>query len=120
MLAVCADELASVAGGVQADEVARAKAQIRAHLLMSRESVSGCGAALARQIMLFGRPQSDAEMLAAIDEIDGQKVAAMAASLISGNAPAMGSAVPGAAMRKACAGRGDCCFATCTANCAWR
>jgi processing peptidase subunit beta len=98
MLAVCADELASVAGGVQADEVARAKAQIRAHLLMSRESVSGCGDALARQIMLFGRPQSDAELLAAIDEIDGQKIAAMAASLISGNAPAMACVGPSLAV----------------------
>ena len=98
MLAVCADELASVAGGVQADEVARAKAQIRAHLLMSRESVSGCGDALARQIMLFGRPQSDAELLAAIDKIDGQKIAAMAAGLISGNAPAMACVGPSLAV----------------------
>jgi processing peptidase subunit beta len=98
MLAVCAEELASVAGGVQADEVVRAKAQIRAHLLMSRESVSGCGDALARQIMLFGRPQSDAELLAAIDEIDGQKIAAMAAGLISGNAPAMACVGPSLAV----------------------
>ena len=60
-----------LANEVGNDEVARAKAQIRANLLMSRESVSSCADALARQIILFGHPQSDAELLDAIDGIDG-------------------------------------------------
>ena len=38
------------------------------------------------------------ELLAAIDEIDGQKIAAMAASLISGNAPAMACVGPSLAV----------------------
>ena len=48
--------------------------------------------------MLFGRPQSDAELLAAIDKIDGQNIAAMAAGLISGNAPAMACVGPSLAV----------------------
>ncbi|MFZ9135412.1 MAG: insulinase family protein, partial [Candidatus Puniceispirillaceae bacterium] len=76
------------------DEVARAKAQIRANLLISRESVSGCSDALARQIMLFGRPQSDAELLEAIDQIDAKQIATMAANLIAGGTPAIACVGP--------------------------
>lgn len=94
MLSVCAAELASVAGGVGDDEVARAKAQIRANLLMSRESVSGCSDALARQIMLFGRPQFDAELLEAIDQIDAKQIATMAANLIAGGTPSIACVGP--------------------------
>ena len=88
MLSVCAGELATWQG-VKDDEVARAKAQIRANLLMSRESVSSCADALARQMILFGQPQPDAEILDAINEIDGEKIAEMATGLIAGATPSM-------------------------------
>ncbi len=94
MLSVCAGELAALAGGVEENEVARAKAQIKANLLMSRESVSGCADALARQIMLFGHPQPDAELLHAIDKIDGTKIAEMAAGIIAGGTPSMACVGP--------------------------
>ena len=94
MLTVCAGELATLASEVKDDEVARAKAQIRANLLMSRESVSSCADALARQIILFGHPQSDAELLDAIDEIDGVKIAGIAAGLIAGGTPSMACVGP--------------------------
>ena len=94
MLSVCAHELAAVASRVNKDEVARAKAQIRANLLMSRESVSSCADALARQIMLFGYPQSDEELLDAIDSIDGTQIAKMAASLIAGGNPSIACVGP--------------------------
>ena len=91
---MAADELASGAQSVQQDEVTRAKAQLRASLLMSRESVSNCGDALARQIMLFGAPQDDAMLLAAIDDVDENAVREMAAQLISGNRPALACVGP--------------------------
>ena len=94
MLSVCAGELATLASGVKDDEVARAKAQIRANLLMSRESVSSCADALARQIILFGHPQPDAEILDAINEIDGEKIAGMATGLIAGATPSMACVGP--------------------------
>ena len=72
----------------------RAKAQLRASLLMSRESVSNCGDAVARQIMLFGAPQDDATLLAAIDDVDENAVRDMAAQLISGNCPALACVGP--------------------------
>ena len=61
---------------------------------MSRESVSSCADALARQIILFGHPQPDAELLDAIDEIDGLKIAGMAAGLIAGGTPSMACVGP--------------------------
>ncbi len=94
MLKVAADELASISQSVQPDEVTRAKAQLRASLLMSRESVSNCGDALARQITLFGAPQDDAILLAAIDEVDENAVRDMAAQLISVNQPALACVGP--------------------------
>ena len=94
MLTVAADELASIAQSVHPDEVTRAKAQLRASLLMSRESVSNCGDAVARQIMLFGEPQDDAMLLAAIDDVDENAVRDMAAQLITGNCPALACVGP--------------------------
>jgi predicted Zn-dependent peptidase len=89
MLTVSAAELAAVAKHVGDEEVARAKAQLRANLLMSRESVSACGDALARQMMLFGAPQPDEELLTAIEGLDGRSISAMAARLIVAGPPAM-------------------------------
>ena len=94
MLMVAADELASIAESVHPDEVTRAKAQLRASLLMSRESVANCGDSLARQIMLFGAPQDDAVLLAAIGDVDANAVRDMAAQLISGNRPALACVGP--------------------------
>jgi predicted Zn-dependent peptidase len=98
MLSVAVDELASIAHAVTSDEVARAKAQLRAGLLMSRESVSNCGDALARQIMLFGAPQDDAALLAAIDEVDENAVRDMAAQLITNNSPSLACVGPPTAL----------------------
>ena len=98
MLTVAADELASIAHAVHPDEVTRAKAQLRASLLMSRESVSNCGDALARQIMLFGAPQDDFMLLAAIDDVDENAVCAMAAQLITGHTPALACVGPPTAL----------------------
>ena len=89
MLAVTAEQLADLAGGVDADELDRAKAQLRASLVMSRESVSGCGDSLARQIMLFGAPQDDSELLGRIADIDATAVRQVAADLIDGGMPAI-------------------------------
>jgi len=98
MLSVAASELASLAQSVSAEEVARVKAQLRASLLMARESVSNCGDALARQIMLFGAPQDDAELLAAIDDVDQNAVRDMAAQVIGDNMPALACVGPATAL----------------------
>jgi processing peptidase subunit beta len=89
MLRVSAGELAAIAATVTDEEVARAKAQIRANLLMSRESVVACGDALARQITLFGMPQDDADLLDSIEAITPAAVSKVAADLIAAGDPAV-------------------------------
>ena len=94
MLGVVCDELRDVASGVNGAEVNRAKAQLRASLLMARESVAGCGDALARQITLFGKPSDDAELLAAIDDVTEERVSQLAAHLIATASPALAAVGP--------------------------
>ena len=94
MLGVVCDELRDVASGVSGAEVNRAKAQLRASLLMARESVAGCGDALARQITLFGKPSDDAELLAAIDDVNEERVSQLAAHLIATAPPALAAVGP--------------------------
>ena len=87
MLSVTASQLADLAAGVSADELDRAKAQLRASLVMARESVAGCGDSLARQIMMFGAPQDDAEILERIIAVSADDVSSVAADLIAGGQP---------------------------------
>ena len=94
MLTVTAQQLADLASGAGVEEVDRAKAQIRASLVMARESVSGCGDALARQIMLFGAPVDDAELLDQIAAVDAEAVRNVAADLIGGGTPAVAAIGP--------------------------
>ena len=48
----------------------RARAQIKAGLLMSLESPSSRCAQRARQILIYGRPLSVAEIIAKVEEVD--------------------------------------------------
>ena len=94
MLTVTAQQLAELATAVGEDEVSRAKAQLRASLVMARESVSGCGDALARQIMLFGAPVDDSDLLDQIAAVDAAAVRGVAADLIEGGQPAVAAIGP--------------------------
>ena len=87
MLSVTASQLADLAAGVGAGELERAKAQLRASLVMARESVAGCGDSLARQIMMFGAPQDDAEILDRILGVTADEASGVAADLIAGGKP---------------------------------
>jgi predicted Zn-dependent peptidase len=78
---VC-DELRKAARDVGGDEVARARAQLKAGLLMSLESTSARCEQLARQLMVFNRPIPVAETVAKIDAVDAAAVLAVAERLI--------------------------------------
>ncbi len=94
MLSVSAAELADLAGGVGAEELDRSKAQLRASLVMARESVAGSGEALARQITLFGAPVDDADVLDGIAAIDGNMVSAVAGEMIATQSPVIAAVGP--------------------------
>jgi predicted Zn-dependent peptidase len=78
------DQLAGVAKAVTPEELARAKAQLRADVLMSLESTGARAEQIARQLTIYGRILSPAEVTAEIDKVDNAALARCAALLMEG------------------------------------
>ena len=72
------EEAARMAGGVTEEELARARAQGRAGLVMSLESPSARAGQLARQYLAYGRAPEIAEFKAKIDAVTAEQAAAAA------------------------------------------
>lgn len=70
LLQVTADELKRAIDDITADEAARARAQIKAGLLMSLESSSARMEQLGRQLLIFGRPIPTAELIERVMDVD--------------------------------------------------
>lgn len=70
---VCA-ELVKVGQGIGDAELARARSQLKAGILMALESTSARCEQLARQIMVFGRPIPVEETVAKIEAVDRDTV----------------------------------------------
>jgi predicted Zn-dependent peptidase len=78
------DQLAGVARAVAPEELARAKAQLRADVLMSLESTGARAEQIARQLTIYGRILSPAQVTAEIDKVDSAALARCAAVLMKG------------------------------------
>ncbi len=83
LLPLICDELRSVARDVNEAEITRAKAQMRAGMLMSLESTSSRCEQLARQLMIFGRPVPVAETVAKVEAVDREAVVEAARRLLA-------------------------------------
>lgn len=77
-------ELVKVTEFVTLDEVLRARAQLKASLLMALESSSSRAEQLARQLMVFGRPLTTPEIIDGIEVVDVDAVVEAARHLVSG------------------------------------
>ena len=84
LMPVVCDELRHVALDVDEAEIARARAQLKAALLMSLESTSARCEQLARQLMIFGRPVPVAESVGRIEAVDRGAVIGAAQRLLAG------------------------------------
>ncbi|HEY5289080.1 MAG TPA: pitrilysin family protein [Caulobacteraceae bacterium] len=82
LAAVAAGEIRALARGPEAAELARAKAQLKASLFMSRESLAGRAEQAAAQILVFGRLLAPAELAEAIEAVRVEDVTRLAARLI--------------------------------------
>ncbi len=82
------DELRRAADDMSQAEVARARAQLKAGMLMGLESPSSRAERLARMMAIWGRVPSLEETVEKIDDVSPQKVRALASELVSG-APAL-------------------------------
>jgi predicted Zn-dependent peptidase len=79
---VC-DELLGVAKNATPAEVARARAQLRAGILMAQESTSSRCEQLASQLMVWGRPLAKSEIMARVEAVTEADVTRVAQRLIA-------------------------------------
>ncbi len=89
LVPVVIGEIESLAANCRDDEVERAKAQLKAGLLMSLESSSARCEQLARQELIFGRPIPIEETIGRIDAIDVAAVKDFARTLMNKGAPSV-------------------------------
>ena len=81
LIPVVCEELGKVTQEVGEEEVARARAQLKASILMSLESTGSRCEQLAQQILTFGRPFGVPEIVAKIEAVDVAAVKAFAGRL---------------------------------------
>ncbi len=86
LASITIDEMKRAAGDMSEAEVARARAQMKAGLLMGLESPSNRAERLARQIQVWGRIPPLSEVVDSIDAVTVDQVRAFGAQLI-GKAP---------------------------------
>ena len=98
LIEVVGDELVGAAAEKPADaELARAKAQLKAGLLMGLESSSARAEQMARQLLLFDRLMEPPELIERIDAVTADAVRELAANLVGASPPSV--AVVGAGRR---------------------
>lgn len=84
LMDVVCDELRRAADEpMDEDEIARARAQIKAGVLMSLESTSSRAERLARQLMVFGRPIPVTEVAAKIDAVTAEDLRRVAGRMLA-------------------------------------
>lgn len=84
LIPVIAEQLRSVTEPAAAEEVRRARAQLKASLLMSLESTSARMENLASQLLIFGRPLPTEELIQRVEGVTAEQMAAVAERLLQG------------------------------------
>lgn len=76
-------ECTTIAGSVEDEEVARARTQLKAQIMMARESTGHRAEQAASHLLAFGRRKTVDEVIAKIDAVDTATVARMAEMVFS-------------------------------------
>ncbi len=79
LIAVVCDEFGKLAEAVSEEEIARARAQIKASTLMARESNGARAEQAAQQILAYGQPLTVEEILSKIERVDAAAIKRLAA-----------------------------------------
>ena len=101
LMRVVVDEVSAAAETINEAEVARAKAQMKAGLLMALESSSARAEQLARQMFAWGRPIPLDELVARIEAVTVESTRAAGRALIARGRPAIAALGPGAGLESA-------------------
>jgi predicted Zn-dependent peptidase len=94
LMRVVVDEIAAAADTINEAEIARAKAQMKASLLMALESSGARAEQLARQMIIYGRPVPLTEIVAKVDAITVESARAAGRALIARSRPAVAALGP--------------------------
>ena len=84
LMPVMCDELVRATVDLSEEEVMRARAQLKASVVMAMESNSGRCESLARQIQIFGGPQTMEEIIARVEAVDLERVREAGKALLTG------------------------------------
>ncbi len=101
LMRVVVDEMHAAAENISEVEVARAKAQMKAGLLMALESSSARAEQLARQIIAWGRPIPLDEIVAKVEAVTVASTRAAGLALIARSRPAIAALGPGPGLEHA-------------------
>jgi predicted Zn-dependent peptidase len=83
LLPLILDELKKMTDGVTPAELSRAKAQLRAGLLMTLESPLARAGQMARHILVYGRPLTLEETVGKVDAVENADLIALAEAMLS-------------------------------------
>jgi predicted Zn-dependent peptidase len=101
LMRVVVGEINAAAESLNEAEVARAKAQMKAGLLMALESSSARAEQLARQMFAWGRPIPLDELVARIEAVTAESARAAGRALIARGRPAVAALGPGPGLESA-------------------
>ncbi|MFP5075882.1 M16 family metallopeptidase [Rhizobium sp. YIM 134829] len=94
LMPVIMDELRKTSLSIEQQEIDRACAQIRAQLLMGQESPAARAGQMARQLMLYGRPIPNEELMERLSGITVQRLTDLAGRLFFDTAPTLSAIGP--------------------------
>ena len=94
LVEVTASEIHKVTEEIYEDELARARSQLKAGMMMSLESSSSRCEQLGRQMHIFGRPLSLGEIVGKIDEVTRDDATAVADRLFRNSHPVVAALGP--------------------------
>jgi predicted Zn-dependent peptidase len=94
LLPVIIEELKKSSVSIRQEEIDRARAQIRAQLLMGQESPAARAGQLARQMMLYGRPIPNYELMQRLSDITTDRLTDLAGRLFFNTVPTLSAIGP--------------------------
>ncbi len=94
LVPVICEEARKMTAEVNDEETARARAQLKAGLMMAMESSPARCEQLGRQIQIYGRPIPPEEIIARIDAVDAAAVRKLAARILSSSPLALAALGP--------------------------
>jgi len=103
LMRVVVDEINNASETITEAEIARAKTQMKAGLLMALESSSARTEQLARQMFAWGRPIPLDELIARIEAVTVESARAAGRALISRGRPSIAAIGPGPGLESAAA-----------------